>query len=264
MFLCLEPSGEKKLDLNILSRYPTTFMLCSNCGSGWLTEIHWLSESYQKVITNQDTGVVQRNFDFANILRTIHAYTRNRNLQFLDYGSGTGMLARIMRDRGFSYSSFDPYMESAFPNPLNRNWKTYQFEHVSMFEVFEHLEDPISTVQLLLRNTNRIIFSTELLDLPNVREDYWYLQLDSGQHIRFASLKGLSIFCSANGLFLHSNGRNLHIISKTKVNAWVRISIKFYKVSWIIGWLLQPWDRSKSLISSDNETSLSFRPELGD
>ena len=80
----------------------------------------------------------------------------------LDYGGGNGMLANILKGRGWDSSSYDPFLERARAHESRG-----RFDLITAFEVFEHVPD----VNALIRDLDRlrtptgiVLFSTLLSD----------------------------------------------------------------------------------------------------
>jgi len=62
--------------------------------------------------------------------------------------------------------------------------KEYKYELVTAFEVFEHFAEPIQEFESMIKFSDNIIFSTELLpSLVPKPEKWWYYGLGHGQHI---------------------------------------------------------------------------------
>ena len=95
----------------------------------------------------------------------------------------------------------------------------FSFEVITVFEVFEHLYDPILEIKKLLNFTDNILFTTEIIPKSSPKPENWYYySLDSGQHISFFTLKSLLLIAKKFNLNLISNGTNIHLLSKKKIS----------------------------------------------
>jgi hypothetical protein len=135
----------------------------------------------------------------------------------LDYGGGNGMFVRLMRDKGFDYFWQDRYTSNQFSRGFE-GIDGIKYNLVTAFEVFEHLEDPISEIEQMFAYSENILFSTTLLPVspPNLG-DWWYFTLDTGQHISFYSKQSLSVIAKKFNLKLYSNGKSIHLLTKKKI-----------------------------------------------
>ena len=207
---------------NVLSKYDVKYYQCKETGFIQTETPYWLNEAYQSAIVALDVGLALRNEQLANVTeRILIRYFKDGN-RFLDYGGGYGQYVRMMRDRGFNFFLFDEYAENLYARFFGiKNKEDLQkekFEVVTAFEVFEHLVDPVASLEELLQYSDTILFSTELVPdqkftSPN---DWWYFVPEIGQHVSFYTLKSLQYLATKMQCNLYSNGTNLHIITRKK------------------------------------------------
>ena len=77
----------------------------------------------------------------------------------------------------------------------------------------------IEEIEKIFSLTDFVLFSTELITVPAPStNNWWYYCLEHGQHISIFSNKTLEYIAKKYGYNLISNGRNLHIFSKKKLN----------------------------------------------
>ena len=117
----------------------------------------------------------------------------------LDYGAGYGMFVRMMRDYGFNFYWYDKYCENLFAKTFESKYEHYDI--LTAFELFEHLSNPYADIDKIVKLSDSIIFSTELVpnNVPAVK-DWWYYSPETRQHISFYTKKALNIIASKYGL----------------------------------------------------------------
>jgi hypothetical protein len=211
----------------------------------------WLEAAYSSAITRSDLGLVNRNLTLATTSRAVIKSFFLQDGRFLDYGGGYGLFVRLMRDCGFDFFRYDKYCLNLFasgfdaPLPLAGS-----YELVTAFEVFEHLVDPLATIDEMLSCSDNILFTTLLVpDPPPKPGQWWYYGLEHGQHVMFYTLKALEFLAQRHGLFLHSKNRELHLLTRK------RISPALFKLvaSRRLGWLGRLGSR-RSLLDVDYAT----------
>ena len=165
-------------------------------------KVCWLEEAYEKPINPSDVGYVHRNVHFAGILARLFGEKKLPVKFFLDYGSGYGMLVRLMRDRGYHFHSLDPYCESLFaPNTVACTKKFGKYQLITAFEVFEHLVDPAAAMDEMLKLGDAVLFTTDLVpDPPPPTTEWDYYGFEHGQHVALWTSKSLEILAASFGM----------------------------------------------------------------
>jgi hypothetical protein len=205
----------------VLNKYDEPYFKCTHCGFIQTSEPYWLDEAYSSAIAKEDVGLVHRNIVFAPIVSSVISILFNKSKKFIDYGGGYGLLTRMMRDKGFNYFCFDRYCENLFSQEFHLTAPTNEpeYELLTAFELFEHLVDPIQEVKNMLQWSNNILFSTELLKTDvKAPNDWWYIMPETGQHIAFYTTESLKELGRKFGLNFYTNGTNLHLFTKHKIN----------------------------------------------
>jgi 2-polyprenyl-6-hydroxyphenyl methylase/3-demethylubiquinone-9 3-methyltransferase len=133
-------------------------------------------------------------------------------LAMLDYGGGEGLMASVLRERGFDASSFDPFHDDD-PRPPRR------FDLVTAFEVVEHSPDPHATfadIRALTADNGAFLFTTLLqpADIGSAGLGWWYAAPRNG-HVSLHTRESLRLAAERAGWTLESFDDNLHA-------AWVR------------------------------------------
>lgn len=223
---------------------------CLGCGCAFYPEPDWLNEAYSKAISDLDTGILERGVDISNVLTPFLFLSRFRKVAMLDFGGGIGVLARMMRDRGFRATSHDPMAEKAFSIP-HEEQITYPV--ITMIEVLEHLADPMTSLRKLSSQSSLVFISTLATPSGGIERDWWYLLPDTGQHIFFPSTQTFSTIAEKIGWRYYGNGKNLHVLSQRRINLIQKFLIKTQIFAWLVGYLMYPILRCRSLGKSDME-----------
>ncbi len=177
----------KVFEEKIFTKYKAEYFFCENCQFLHVDSPTWLDEAYQEPINKEDTGILIRNETIRNNLSIILHALFDSNAKFLDFAGGYGFLTRMMRDVGFDFYWYDEYTMNLTAQGFEGDL-TQQYDAVTAFEIFEHLENPINELEKLLSITNTIIFSTEILPSTIPKPQNWeYYGLTHGQHISFYS-----------------------------------------------------------------------------
>jgi len=213
-----EPLFEKK----VMNKYAVSYYRCTNCFFIQTEEPYWLEESYSSAITDLDLGLVQRNIEFTNIVSCVINSYFNKRAQFLDFAGGYGLLVRMMRDEGFNYYRQDKYCANLFTNHFDVTDlpEGTPFEIASAFEVFEHLPDPMQTIDEMLSYADNVLFSTRLQPGDeNELTNWWYIAPEIGQHVAIYHKRTLEEIAKQKQLFLYTNNKNFHLLTRKKINA---------------------------------------------
>lgn len=189
--LCGSENGQVKFELVFLDKYKRD-CIQTNCGSLYVENVNWLDEAYQN---NIDPGLVQRVLNNKSLIYGLSKIINIQNL--LDYGGGSGLLTRLLRDYSISSYSSDKYVENIFSSEYNfQDNKFYDF--VNLSEIIEHFDNPYNEFNKILEyKPSYLLISTELYN--NQNKDWWYFALDEGQHIYFYSKECLEMFFNEKG-----------------------------------------------------------------
>jgi len=220
---------------NILGKYEANYLKCTYCGFIFIENPFWLEEAYTKPISELDDGILRRNDKFANylarLLKNNTEFLSNDN--YLDYGSGYGIFVRMMRDRGYRFFAFDQYCKNIFSQEYSIQPQTeMKFKLITLLEVIEHISDPFSFLMNLNEKASLFLITTELI--PNIKiksvEDWHYFSPLPGQHISFFTINALKILSAKLGMYLVSDEKQIHVLSKTKISkhAFIETKVKKY------------------------------------
>jgi hypothetical protein len=201
----------------LLGRYSVDYFECVSCALVRTENPYWLTEAYSSAIADMDTGLVQRNIEMSMVVSQIIEKNFDQQGVFLDYAGGYGLFVRLMRDKGFDFYWEDKFCENIFARFFSRLESVAQYEIVTAFEFFEHVTDPMAEAKRMAALTDNILFSTEIRPVDDEKlRTWWYLVPETGQHIVFYSIKTLQILSQQLDMYLYTNGRNLHMMSKRR------------------------------------------------
>ncbi len=234
----------------ILGKYGVSYYKCISCGFVQTDKPYWLKESYSEAISRCDVGLVNRNIGMAKLTRSIITRFFNVDAKCIDYGGGSGLFVRLMRDYGFDFYRYDKFCDNIFTKGFDADITTNtRYELLTAFEVFEPLESPVTELEQMLKLSDNILFTTLLLPRNTPKLGAWsYYGLDHGQHISFYTSRALSIIAQRFSLRFLSDGVSIHLFTKNKISPLrFKLLLKAHQLSALLRGL---GDR-KSLLPDD-------------
>ena len=201
----------------ILNKYDVKYFHCPKCGFLQTEEPFWLKEAYSNSISITDTGIMARNIGSSKITAVILYFLFDPHGKYLDFAGGYGIFTRLMRDIGFDFYWLDLYSPNLVARGFESKSISLKYELITSFESLEHFVEPIKEIESMIKFSDNILFSTELLPstLPKP-EEWWYYGLNHGQHISFYSYKTLKYIAQKYNMNLCSNGRGIHMFTKNR------------------------------------------------
>lgn len=245
-------NSKKIFSAKIMKKYHIDYFFCWNCNFLSTEEPYWLKEVYTSPISKFDTGCIQRNINISKNLIILLSIFFDYKKKFVDYAGGHGLLVRIMRDIGFDFFWIDKYAENIFSSGFEGDCiPKSEVEAVTVFECFEHFQNPMEEIEKITSISNNVIFSTKLLPSPIPSpEDWWYYMLSRGGHISFYSKKTIQFIAVKFNLKYFSYG-DLHILTKKKnINDFKLKILKLEKVG--LSKVLSLKLKSKTLVDFEN------------
>lgn len=225
----MEPVFEE----TILGKYSVTYYYCRDSGLLKTEKPYWLDEAYHDAITDTDTGLVARNIRNANQLEVILHLLGTAHGRFLDVAGGYGLLTRLMRDKGFDCYTTDKYCKNIFAKIFEPT-KEFSADCLFAFEVFEHLEDPMTFLSraFSLYNSKTIVLSTLTFSNKIPSKDWWYYSFEGGQHITFYQAKTLALLADNLSCNYHMLSPSLHLITDKVITQPTRtlLSSRFFAI----------------------------------
>jgi hypothetical protein len=194
----------------LLGKHRVGFYYCTQCESLQTEQPYWLAEAYSSAVDAIDTGAAQRVLHCVALTHSVMRLLACRTA--LDFGGGSGLLCRLLRDAGHDAYWYDQYSSPGYATgfagaPANA------YDLVTSFEVIEHFPNPQRDLQELFSgNPGAVLLMTEIYTGQD--EDWTYLAPEEGQHIFFYSPKALAmigarlgyhlLICRGFILFLHA------------------------------------------------------------
>jgi hypothetical protein len=184
----------------LLDRHKVAYFGCPACGALQTEEPYWLGEAYDSAIAALDTGIVTRNLVAQAIVALVARIVRPAG-RLVDFGGGTGMLCRLLRDIGF-----DAWLMDRFADPVFARGFALEPEQppegpvaiLSCFEVFEHFSAPGAELdRLFALRPAVLVASTELYGGQGA--DWPYLVPETGQHIFFYGRRTMAWIAERHG-----------------------------------------------------------------
>jgi 2-polyprenyl-3-methyl-5-hydroxy-6-metoxy-1,4-benzoquinol methylase len=180
---------------------------------------YWLEEAYTKTGIGYDNGMATRTIQLIiDTLALLYQFQYDAKKLFVDFGGGTGIFTRLMRDHGFNFFHYDKYEIPYFSDPYTiKDLDPFRPHVITAYEVFEHLPEPAETLDFLFRRgPELLLFCTDIFQLP-ASPTWYYLAAPTGQHIFFYSEKALAEIAQRYGYVF----RNLGLIKLFAHPGWI-------------------------------------------
>ncbi|KQT15250.1 hypothetical protein ASG31_15070 [Chryseobacterium sp. Leaf404] len=222
--------SEKIFSKKILLKYDTSYYQCTHCGFIQTDTPFWLEEAYNNAITSLDIGILKRNNELVQTIPKFIDTFFPKSKKYLDFAGGYGIFVRLMRDLGYEFYRQDMYCENIFSKHFDiTDTDVTQFDVVTAFEVFEHLENPLKEIEDILKFGDNLIFSTDLVPQNGNIENWIYIASETGQHIAFYTEKALQIIAGKFGKKYYRK-KNYHIFSAEEFSQ-EQIDYAFHDIS---------------------------------
>lgn len=204
-----------------LAGIPVYYRICAGCQFIFTDFFDAFSgDQWRRLLYNDDYAKVDPEYREARPRRNaaeIEALLigRRRNIIALDYGGGNGLTATLLRQRGWTYDSYDPFGH----NDMREGRKgTYNF--CSAFEVFEHSPDPIQSLSNIVELSSperiMVLIGTGIHDSQvddQSRLSWWYAAPRNG-HVSLYSRKSLRTLGTRCGLHYSSVSPGTHLLHR--------------------------------------------------
>lgn len=204
---------------------PTDLFLCDHCDYLQTEQPTWLDQAYSdNPIDISDTGILQRQVKALNA--TVATYMAlGLSGPVLDDAGGYGLLVRRLRDHGLVAFWHDAYTQNLFARGFEWHHRslmnaTGRPGMITLFEVLEHLVDPVHEMAERLKKSDHVLLSTTLRPEQVPQEDWVYYGLDHGQHVGFFSVRSLEQLAMMLKVRVLTDGKTLHLFTRSKLSYW--------------------------------------------
>jgi hypothetical protein len=237
----------------VLRRHQVSYFSCGGCGLVQTESPFWLEEAYQSPIAAGDTGLVARNLDHCRFLEAFLPLAFPAAAKLVDLAGGYGLLARLLRDRGFHCYSTDPHCPSLFAG-VSEPEPPFQPAALFAFEVLEHLHDPVAFIEenFARHGCRTLVFSTLTFSGPPPPRDWWYYAFESGQHVSFYQKQTLARLAAKLGCAYHPVTAGLHVITAEPLPVMARWALQSRTARRLLALFVRLTCRRKSLTWDDH------------
>ena len=189
--LCRSPV-RRVFDKLVLGRHRVGYHQCTVCGALQTDAPHWLDEAYASKAEWYDTGKASRTLvNFLALQKLFNILGVRKTDLAVDFGGGTGLLARLLRDAGYNFHTSDKFGSSEFMGAYAWDDIGHRCRLMTLFEVAEHFADPATEWQrIFASDPDWVIGSTGLYTGQGA--DWPYLSEASGQHVFFYSREAIA------------------------------------------------------------------------
>jgi Methyltransferase domain len=238
---------------------------CTTCSSVQVQNPTWIEKAHEGAISAFDTGLVQRSLITSRIIASLLVLEKRIGARGFDWGGGTGLFTRLMRDMGFQVESYDKFTKSVHAIGFEVSGKSVKkiADFVTAIECYEHLTNPIEEFKNVVEKKDYFIFTTEIIETPPPKppqQNWWYYMPQSGQHITFLSRNGLCFFKKQLGFKFSFSVGNLHILSHKKLAPITRLVLRQRVLRYVsVRVLPEILQKRRSSILSDHEALLHLK-----
>jgi glycosyltransferase involved in cell wall biosynthesis len=207
--LCQSPV-QRLFDMEVLGSHRVNYHRCMGCGALQTDVPQWLAEAYTHKAERFDTGKASRTLvNFLAFPQLLEALQVRKTDRAVDFGGGTGLFARLMRDMGYDFHCCDKYGSAEFMAGYAWDAIAHPCSLVTIFEVAEHFAEPAAEWDRLMAcNPDFVIGSTGLYteQAADMGAAWGYLAPESGQHVFFYSFESITYLARKHGRHAYNLG----------------------------------------------------------
>jgi hypothetical protein len=213
--LCGGPT-DPQFHATVLGSHKVGYHQCQTCHSLQTDVPYWLKEAYaQSHLSRADSGAVARALQSQAIVYTIARILRlQRSASVLDFGGGSGLLCRLLRDIGFDARRSDAHAPNDFAQGFDDDGAT-TYSIVCAFEVVEHFAQPAQELpNIFNRAADLVVLGTNIYERQG--HEWWYLSPGMGQHVFFYSADAMTHIARRFD-FRYCRDAGVHIFAKRQL-----------------------------------------------
>lgn len=183
----------------VLMRHQVAYYVCSGCGSLQTETPHWMEEAYAAGAEAYDASRASKAFLNAMALqRLLEIIGVRLDDRCADFGGGPGLFARLMRDMGYHFHTFDPQDDGAFCRGFS--WEGFD-KPAKLVTTFEHAEPFVNPAvrwdAIFAANPDFVVGATSLY--AGQGAEWEDLAPESGRHNFFYAPAALGEVAAARG-----------------------------------------------------------------
>ncbi len=181
----------------LLDRHDVRYFLCGACGALETEPPTWLAEAYQPENERFDTGQVIRSLQNAAFLKMLMETIGLTASTAIDFGCGSGLLVRLLRDQGIDAYGLDAYAVPRLATGFVRTTLAGA-DVINLCEVAEHFDDPAREFNALFAHDPRLVVMQTAIQ-NTFSPDWPYLAPEHGQHVFFYSTGAIQVLAQRHG-----------------------------------------------------------------
>ena len=241
------------------------YLNCEMCGSLQVANPFWLANAHKDGIHDTDAGLVQRCLTVNRLIGTVLTLNGNSGSNGVDWGGGTGLLARLLRNQGFECLSYDKYASQQLAAGFiaNEHQLNSKKTFVTAIECVEHLIDPVDALKQVVQSTELFMFTVELLPFPTPnpadKNPWWYFVPEAGQHVTFPSKAGLESYREVLGFNFYAQIGLLHVFSRRRIRFWLRTAARFPRALSLLSFLIQRYNNKHFYLGTKDTEMLKTK-----
>ncbi|MBA3462683.1 MAG: class I SAM-dependent methyltransferase [Deltaproteobacteria bacterium] len=213
--------------LTYLCRLDVQIYGCEECESLQTEQPYWLDISYARELMGYGTDTATRCMNLEAWVTYVALVFGKRpsKTRVIDYGSGPGLLVRMLRDVGFEAFAYDPYT----PGMLAGGYAgdvTAQHDILVAIETWEHFADPEKELdQMFAPGHDLLVVRTQ--PYRGEGPSWYYFFPETGQHIFFYSHKAREWIAKKYGYSVRSYG-DMSIFSKRPMSRMQQLLLDYH------------------------------------
>lgn len=178
----------------VLRQHNVEYQRCHNCDATQTELPYWLAQAYDPAHEQFDTGQVTRSLINAGVVNALmRTAGLGKDSRVVDFGCGSGLLVRTLRDIGVNAWGHDRYCSPRLALGFQTGTLA-EAKVINLCEVVEHFDQPRKTLdEIFAANPSMVIIQTAVR--TDITKDWDYLMPEHGQHIFFLSPRTLNWLC---------------------------------------------------------------------
>jgi len=192
------------------------YRVCESCGYTYKDEQFIVSHDQEKSLYNHHVNTME-NEGYVNMFKRFLAESVDPFIQTgkaLDFGSGPGpVLYELLLMQGYEANHYDPYYHDD-PSVL-----TKRYDLITSTEVFEHLSNPVQTLERLVNMLNPGGYLAIMTSFRMPEDEQflkWWYRRDQ-THIGFFTQKAFEMLIKPYALtIVHTNHKNMITLKKSE------------------------------------------------